>query len=724
MSVDLSQFYQVFFEESLEHLDNMESSLLELDAGNHDPELVHTIFRGAHSIKGGSGTFGFSEVAGFTHVLETLLDQLRNGQRQANGDLIRLFLDAVDVLREMFAGLRSGQPSGANPRAEALEGKFHALLQGEEKRATAETATETEAASSGYTIKFNPHRTLFRTGNDPWRILRELAGLGRLAVTVDSSAIPAFGAFDPEECYLAWRCELHGDISRNAIDEVFAWVEDECDLDITPLAPIRSAPAASAAGTPAAVATVEETAPTLHAYDDEPSAAVVAGALATASPAVNLPQPLSSAPAATEALPAAPPAAMANAQRKSNTAADGGSIRVGIEKIDALINIVGELVITQSMLGQVGSELEARDIPGLEALRDGLGQLERNTRELQEGVMRIRMLPISFAFSRFPRLVHDLSSKLGKQIELKLSGEQTELDKTVMEKIGDPLVHLVRNSIDHGIEMPEVRREKGKSPVGLVHLNAYHQGGNIIIEISDDGGGINREKVLKKARERGIIAADETPADDRILDLIFEPGFSTADVVTDLSGRGVGMDVVRRNIRDLGGSVEVKSRLGHGSTFTIRLPLTLAILDGQLVRVGNGIYVVPLVSIVESLQMRKERINAVASSLFVYRLRNDYIPIVPLYDLFGLQSTSARLEESLLVVVEGEGMKIGLVVDDLLSQQQVVIKSLETNFKPVPGISGATILGDGTVALILDTGSLVQVSRNRHAHSPAAYVAA
>jgi two-component system chemotaxis sensor kinase CheA len=373
--------------------------------------------------------------------------------------------------------------------------------------------------------------------------------------------------------------------------------------------------------------------------------------------------------------------------------------------------MVGELVITQSMLGQVGGgEIEEFDVTRLEKLRDGLGQLERNTRELQESVMQIRMLPISFSFNRFPRLVHDLSAKLGKKIELIISGEGTELDKTVMEKIGDPLVHLVRNSLDHGIEMPAERVAKGKPETGVVHLNAYHQGGNILIEIKDDGAGLPAGKILAKARDRGLVAPDEELSQEQILELIFEPGFSTAEEVSDVSGRGVGMDVVRRNIKDLGGAIEVKSAPDEGSTFTIRLPLTLAILDGQLLNVGDETFIMPLISIVESLQVDSSLINSVAGSAEMYKLREDYIPIVRLYDLFGIEPKVTHLDNALLVVVEHEGQKIALMVDELLGQQQVVIKSLETNYKRVEGLSGATILGDGTVALILDVGGLISLS--------------
>jgi two-component system chemotaxis sensor kinase CheA len=397
---------------------------------------------------------------------------------------------------------------------------------------------------------------------------------------------------------------------------------------------------------------------------------------------------------------------------KTKDAKESVSIRVSIDKVDALINMVGELVITQSMLSQFGEDTDQFNVSHLEKLRDGLSQLERNTRELQESVMRIRMLPISFSFQRFPRLVHDLRGKLGKKVELKISGEQTELDKTVMEKIGDPLVHLVRNSMDHGIEPPQARLAAGKSETGLIHLNAYHQGGNIVIEVSDDGAGLNKEKLLTKARERGFVKDNETLSDEQIYEQIFQPGFSTANEISDVSGRGVGMDVVRKNIKALGGRVDVASVEGQGTTFTIRLPLTLAILDGQSVRVGQETYILPLVSIVESLQVYSERISMVTGRAEVYKLRNEYIPIVRLYNVFGVCPDSTNLEDGLLVVVEGEGKKVALFVDDLLGQQQVVIKSLETNFQRVAGISGATILGNGTVALILDISGLIQLSKN------------
>jgi two-component system chemotaxis sensor kinase CheA len=370
--------------------------------------------------------------------------------------------------------------------------------------------------------------------------------------------------------------------------------------------------------------------------------------------------------------------------------------------------MVGELVITQSMLGQIGADFTFDKVS---KLQEGLQDLERNVQVLHESVMQVRMLPISFTFNRFPRMVRDLSRQLNKKIDLVVKGEQTELDKTVMEKIGDPLVHLLRNSLDHGIETPAERVKAGKPETGVVSLNAFHQGGNIIIEINDDGAGLPKEKILAKARKNGIIGPDVGLSDEQINDLIFQPGFSTAEVVSDVSGRGVGMDVVRRNIQELGGHVSVKSAEGVGSTFSISLPLTLAILDGQLVRVGNQVYIFPLVSIVESLSVDMKQVSTVAGTCDLLRLRDEYIPIIPLYEAFGIEPDSRNLEKSLIVVVESENTKVGLVVDELQAQQQVVIKSLETNYQSVQGISGATILGDGTVSLILDIGGIVTIGQ-------------
>jgi len=483
------------------------------------------------------------------------------------------------------------------------------------------------------------------------RLFAELEDLGELKTTVNAEKLPEFTELEVDECFLSWSFELITSVEQGEISAIFDWVEDECDLDI-------------------------------QCKQEE----------VKSEKSVEVATPV---PATTEV-----------AEKKSKPK-EQSSIRVGIDKVDSLINMVGELVITQSMLGQLGKDF---DMSRVERLVDGLAQLERNTRELQENVMRIRMLPISFAFNRFPRLVHDLNRQLNKQINLKISGESTELDKTVMEKIVDPLVHLVRNSVDHGIEMPDERVANGKPAQGEVHLNAYHKGGNIVIDITDDGAGLNVERIRAKAIEKGVVASDAELSDEQIHDLIFEPGFSTAEEVSDVSGRGVGMDVVRRNIRELSGAIEVKSEVGKGSTFTIRLPLTLAIMDGQLIKVGSDTFIIPLVSIIESLQIKKSQLNAIAGKAELYNLRADYIEVIRLYHAFGIEADNKELEDGLLVVVEAEGRKVGLLVDDLLDQQQVVIKSLETNFKKVEGMSGATILGDGTVAMILDIQGLINLA--------------
>jgi two-component system, chemotaxis family, sensor kinase CheA len=657
MSIDLEQFHETFFEESFEGLDIMESGLLELEQGEVDLENINTIFRSAHSIKGGSGTFGFTAVAEFTHDMETLLDQMRNGDRQVTESVVEVLLGSVDVLRNMLNAIRDGSEIDIQNVSE-MTSSIKAIL-GEEDTVVASTGDQVSSvAAKGWVVKFKPHVEIMKTGNDTLRLIRELNSLADKAeIIIDNESLPPLYDLDPEECHQSWRINLiGGNVSENDIREVFAWVDDECDLKIEPLA------------------NEENYIGTERREDDRRNKA---------------PQ-------------------RRKTDRRSGKATESSSIRVNISKVDELINMVGELVITQSMLSRFGDE-EEFNVTIIERLKDGLAQLEGHTRELQESVMRIRMMPISFAFQRFPRLVHDLSSTFDKKIELIMSGETTELDKTVLEKIGDPLVHLVRNSLDHGIESPADRVAAGKSETGVIELSAFHQGGNIVIQIKDDGAGLNKNKIINKAKENGLLSKEERLSDDQIYDLIFRPGFSTADVVSDVSGRGVGMDVVRRNIRELGGAVEVKSTPGEGSVFTIRLPLTLAILDGQLVGIGNETYILPVISIIESLQVKAENINAVAGNAEVYRLREEYIPIVRLYKIFGIKPVSTDLEAGLLVVVEAEGKKIAIYVDDLLGQQQVVIKSLETNFKKIEGLSGATILGDGTVALIIDIAGLIEL---------------
>lgn len=682
MTIDMAQFHQVFFDESFEGLDIMESGLLEMDPGSADPEQINSIFRAAHSIKGGSGTFGFTNIADFTHVMETLLDEMRDGRRQVTAEAVNVLLASVDVLREMLTA--TSEDVEVDPeRVKAQKAELDRILAGgaaaveaPEPDSTEETCARSE--QTGWHIVFRPHSHMMRTGNDPLRLIRELGSLGELSVEVDLESLLPLSEYEPEDSYLSWDLHLTGDVSKEQIDDIFDWVEDDCDLSIDPICPAQKTPAAApeTASEPAPKTEIKAVpAPDERREGDDRRTSDRRGSA-----------------------------------KKPATGGGTSSIRVDITKIDVLINMVGELVITQSMLSMLGEEF---DISQIERLREGLAQLERHTREMQESVMQIRMLPISFTFSRFPRLVHDLSTKMGKQIELKMTGEATEVDKTVIEKIGDPLVHLVRNSLDHGIEMPEERVAAGKPELGTVELNAYHRGGNIIIEIKDDGKGLNRDLLLEKAIERGLVPADAILSDQQIYELVFAAGFSTAETVSDVSGRGVGMDVVRRNINELGGSIEIHSEMGVGSSFVIRLPLTLAILDGQTVCIGSETYIVPLVSIIESIQVKENMVNMLAGKGETFKLREEYLPIVRLHEILGVKDAKAKkLNEGLLVVVEGEGRRCGLFVDDLLGQQQVVIKSLEANYRKISGLSGATILGDGSVALILDIPGLIRMAGN------------
>jgi two-component system chemotaxis sensor kinase CheA len=565
----------------------------------------------------------------------------------------------------------------------------------QESAAAEETSADSDGKDSGWLIDVHPHTDLLMTGNEPFRMfreLRELVGEDNFDVTADIDSVPELSSLTPEECIINWQIKLTTSVPLDDIKAIFEWVEDECDLTYLPLTGDADTTADNST-------TPDEKAPEEQEQQSQETPEVAT----------------EKAPAIAEAQKSAKPA------KAPKKAAESSSIRVSIDKVDSLINMVGELVITQSMLGQLGQDF---DLSRLAKLQEGLSQLEQNTRELQESVMKIRMMPISFAFSRFPRLVRDLGGQLGKKVVLETIGEQTELDKTVMEKINDPLVHLVRNSMDHGLETTEQRIAAGKCEEGTITLNAYHQGGNIVIEVADDGAGLNEDRILKKAIEKGLVPENNSLTPEEIHNLIFLPGFSTAEAVSDISGRGVGMDVVRRNIQALNGSIEVKSQRNVGSTFIIRLPLTLAILDGQLVKVCEETYIFPLVSIVESIQIHRSSLNHVTGSQYVMQLRDEYIPIVRLDKIFGLREEKDVVDEMMLVVVEGDNEKIGIVVDDLLGQQQVVIKSLEQNYQKVSGISGATILGDGTVALIIDISSIgksiVPVKRNQNRSERAA----
>ena len=678
-SSGMDEIRQIFEAECHDGLNVIESGLLALKAGDNNKETINDIFRGAHSIKGGAATFGYANIADFTHVMETLLDRVRSDELSVSPPLVKLFLESVDCLREMVECMGGGEYD--EQHTAAIKAELETWLGDEppagDGDAVIEPSTEEveqESSVSCWDIKFKPKKNYLQTGNQPQHIFRALAELGEVTLKPDYDHLPDFCTVNPTEMHLHWSIELKAEVSKEEILAEFDWVENECEVEITPRGgAVEKQTAKSADSIPAPVAQANE------------------------------PQAESAA---------------------RNVKKDSGSIRVEIDKIDKLLNLVGEMVINQSMLNQFSSgnrKGETREANTAE-LDQGLAILERTTRELQEAVMNIRMLPVSTTFNRFPRLVYDLSAKLGKEVELRISGETTELDKTVLEKIADPLSHLIRNSLDHGIEAPDVRLAAGKSKTGVINLSASHEGGNVVIRVADDGGGLNSEKIFSKALERGLVKEGDTLSEQQINNLIFQAGFSTADVVTDVSGRGVGMDVVRSNIEDIGGRVEVSSSPGKGSTFQITLPLTLAVLDGQLVQVGEQVFVVPLLSIVETVQVDPEKINVVSGSNPLYRLRGEVIPIVDMRSLYKINGEDAlsSFEGKELVIVDIDRNYIGLVVDALLDQHQVVIKSLETNYTKMPGILGATILGDGTVSLIVDVttfaGPMLAGTENRTTH--------
>ncbi len=805
MSIDMSQFYQVFFEEAAEHLTNMESLLLELDLDDPDMEQLNAIFRAAHSIKGSSGTFGFTDLQDVTHILENLLDRIRKGELAISSEMIDAFLDTGDVLQTLLGAHRGGSP--ADPAdVEAICARLKQLTVDPAAAtpatpatsatpaapATTATAPASTPTATGFDVSFVlddmtaedaattvenlvgelaqrwPIRIVARAADQsqPWRVAlgedadeEMVRGMLEFVARSDSIRVHRVGdeetvvASDPAGAYgFFGEDEQTATATVAEVDDSFGFFEPlPADAD-TAAAPAptfsEAAPAnetaygfftdipASVPAEPAAMVTpapaTEEKAYGFFTEIPAPGVDASAATLSVAKPAlaavagtdgdgfgffVDIPQPVTNVPSvATTAAPTAA-ATVATAEEKkprerkpAAAAAAGGdtSIRVGIDKVDQLINLVGELVITQAMLAQ---SAQGVDPVAFERLHNGLAQLERNTRDLQESVMSIRMMPMSVVFSRFPRVVRDLSQKLGKQVELKTSGESTELDKGLTERITDPLTHLIRNSLDHGIEMPEDRAAKGKQPVGTITLKAYHQSGNIVIEVGDDGAGLNRTKILSKAKERGLPVHDQM-TDAEVWMLIFEAGFSTADQVTEVSGRGVGMDVVKRNITGMGGRVEIDSMTGVGTRMTVRLPLTLAILDGMSVCAGRDTYIIPLGYVIESLQAEKGMIKSVSGVERLIQVRGEYLPVIALHEIFKIPRAITRLEDGIMVIVEADGIKAALFIDALVGQHQVVIKSLEANYRKVPGIAGATIMGDGHVALILDVAALVQMVRH------------
>jgi two-component system chemotaxis sensor kinase CheA len=665
MSIDIEQFHSVFFDESDEHLDDMEQLLMSLDVESPDPEELNSIFRAAHSIKGGSGIFGFDALMNLTHVMENLLDKARNNELSVTADIVNVLLETLDVLKDTLNAYRDETPVPEESIDERIK-ILNDVMSGQSAKLTPNGAPE-EISSNTQTES---------TEDDGFGFFDDEPVHNQSSETAESSsqADEGFGFFDDEEAQTnlvesqankpdAAKAESNNDEGDS---QGFGFFED--------------VPSARHINTAANTTTGPKSQSTNTLRDSVNDAkASISDVAAAKTPPKNKPTP----------------------SAKKSTARESASIRVDTTKIDAMVNLVGELVITQSMLSMIGQDVEGQ--VG-ERLQLAIDELQRNTREIQESVMSMRMLPLTATFNRFPRLVRDLAGKLGKQVELVLQGGSTEIDKSLIEKIVDPLTHLVRNSIDHGIEMPDKRVAAGKPEKGTVILSAEQKGGSIIISIIDDGGGLHRDKILDKARSNGLAVSDDMP-DSEVWQLIFQPGFSTAEAITDVSGRGVGMDVVRRNIESIGGRIDIESSAGEGSAFFIHLPLTLAIVDGMCVSVGKQIFVIPLLNIIESFQPTKQQLKTLGNDTVLY-IRDQYWPLVPLYDFMEVEGAALSPTEGIVVLLESSKKRFGVLVDALVGQQQVVIKSLEEHYRKVAGIAGATIMGDGKVALIIDADSI------------------
>ncbi|HDR9814899.1 TPA: chemotaxis protein CheA [Burkholderia cenocepacia] len=740
MTLDITQFYQTFFDEAGELLAQMEQLLLNLDVDAPDPEDLAAIFRAAHSIKGGAATFGFSALTDTTHILESLLDRARNHELTLTKEMIDAFLETKDVLSDQLVDYRaSAEPDAAAAaticaklerlKAESGAGAPAAAAEPAPVAPVAAVAPAVDPAAAGDRAPDHvveqavaaahpaadadaggPHLKITLVGvdaKDRELLTEELGNLGRIVGREETGADLSL-----------W---VESDVPSDDIVAVCCFVIDESQIRVAH----GTAPAAQAAPAAAQGAAAEAA---------EPAAAAQPARVEVFAPPPAAPQPAALAPAPAEPAAAAqqpqpqqhaqpqpaehatPAAAAHHDDKRARPAAaaaagaEGSSIRVGVEKVDQLINLVGELVITQAMLAETATAFD----PALhDRLFNGMAQLERNARDLQEAVMSIRMMPMDYVFSRFPRLVRDLAGKLGKQVELVTFGQATELDKSLIERIIDPLTHLVRNSLDHGIETVDKRVAAGKDAVGQLVLSAAHHGGNIVIEVSDDGAGLNRERILAKAAKQGM-QISENISDDEVWQLIFAPGFSTAETVTDVSGRGVGMDVVKRNIQSMGGHVEISSQAGRGTTTRIVLPLTLAILDGMSVKVGSEIFILPLNFVMESLQPSNDDIYTVGNGERVVRVRGEYLPLVALHEVFSVEDARTDPTQGIVTIMETEGRRFAMLIDELVGQQQVVVKNLETNYRKVHGISAATILGDGSVALIVDVAALNRETRATH----------
>ena len=756
--MDMNEIKEIFFQECEEQLAELESGLLKMNDGDRDPETVNAVFRAVHSIKGGAGAFGLDDLVAFAHVFETTLDCVRSNKLEPTQDVLKVMLKAADVLADLTNAARDGG-SVDQARSRGLVKELEALANGDlpapsAAAAVVETAPQPavpaptddsgfqpipfsfdddfggdEPAGAGvpeYEVNFKPRADLYAKGNDATLLLRDLARLGEMNIFCDTDALPALPDLDPENAYFKWAISIKTDKGEDAIRTVFEFAEWDCDLDVRQ---VEGDVASASEELPMVPVPFD-----LSILDDDgaaPAAKIVkeapalkndaAAAVAAAETASNVTQ-LASAAARVEKKEAAlAAAAAANAAAAQNSEAAGQTIRVDLDRVDRLINLVGELVINQAMLSQ--SVIE-NDNNGTSSINMGLEELQQLTREIQDSVMAIRAQPVKPVFQRMSRIVREIADMTGKSIRLITEGENTEVDKTVIDKLAEPLTHMIRNAVDHGIETPEKRATLGKNPEGTVRLTAKHRSGRILIELADDGAGINREKVRQKAIDNDLIPADANLSDEEVDNLIFLPGFSTADKISDISGRGVGMDVVKRSIQALGGRINISSRPGQGSVFTMSLPLTLAVLDGMVVTVAGQTLVVPLTAIVETLQPEASAIHSFGANHRLISIRNSFCPLVDVGRILNFRATQADPVEGVALLVESEGGgQRALMVDAIQGQRQVVIKSLEANYTHVPGIAAATILGDGRVALILDVDAVVGASRGQSLKPEMSYAA-
>ena len=705
----LDQLKNTFFDECSEALQQIEGGLTDIRQGNGSDDTINAVFRSVHSVKGGAGIFGFDSLVGFAHVFETVLDAMRDGTLTPSPDIVDVLLPANDVLTDLISMSRAGEAIPANYGHEsraALE-RLLGKTEGDEIDGDEPAPADFEGldfmpvmadqmddmapadARQTYRIAFRPQPEMLRNGSEPLNIIRELQRLGELSLTADTTKLPPLSEIEHDRPYVSWSGTLKTEAAREQIDEIFEFVS-ECEVEIAleqPPAPEPMPASAAAPTTPVASLPVHQ-APSMV-----PAAATPAPTAATAAPAA-------AAPVA--------PAEAAEAARPPALKAAATTMRVEVEKIDRVVNMVGELVIAQAMLGQIVHNLPEDTSSRLTQILD---EVIHHTRELKDSVMSMRAQAIGAVFQRMPRLVRELATKTGKKVKLEMHGEGTEVDRSIIERLGDPLTHIIRNSIDHGIESPAARAAAGKSEEGTICLSAEHRGGRIVVEVRDDGGGIDPERVLKKAREKGLVSPDAVLTEDEINNLIFMPGFSTAETISDISGRGVGMDVVRRNIQDVGGRITIKSERGRGMVLQLALPLTLAVMDGMVIKVSHETYVLPMSAIVECLRPSRNDIHDLVGGRGLLQLRGNLVPVVHLSDLLDMGTDNSESDERVVIIADaGDGTRLGIIVDELLGHQQVVVKSMEESYGQVPGVAGATILGNGRVALILDVEKLSELA--------------